>query len=516
MQMRKRSFCAAMALLLVLTSAALSLNVSAVQIIENNDTAETATTIAVNTEVTDNLSGASDADWFCFTTSQDGYFHVSFAHTMLDSSDPCWTIRLYDSTGENSITGNEDSREVKGNADCTTPNYGVTAGTYYVKITAATSYSTVGYRFTVVFTAANDWETESNGSKDKADALALDTARHGCLTDASDADWYCFTVAAKGEISLVMNHGLLDSGSNTWTATLYDSTGERSLLVLNSKASESESSGNIVLDNAGTYYVKVAAADSYSDSDYTLTVQKLCAHETATKVDGKDPNCTETGLKPYWHCPKCGKNYSDSEFKSEIKDDLDTWRTIDKRGHDYGTPTYVWKGNECTAKRICRNDPSHEEIETVTAKYVKDTGATCTENEKGHYEATFANASFAKQTTDKDSVEKPESKLGHDYVAVVTPPTTSERGYTTHTCSRCHDSYVDSYTDPVKFKVGDVNGDGKIDSYDYQMLKAYVLGTFKTATEEQISRMNINGDKKIDSYDYQMLKAAVLGTYVIK
>ncbi|MBR6119179.1 MAG: InlB B-repeat-containing protein [Oscillospiraceae bacterium] len=35
--------------------------------------------------------------------------------------------------------------------------------------------------------------------------------------------------------------------------------------------------------------------------------------------------------------------------------------------------------------------------------------------------------------------------LGHNYVATVTAPTETEQGYTTHTCSRCGDSYVDSY-----------------------------------------------------------------------
>ena len=74
-------------------------------------------------------------------------------------------------------------------------------------------------------------------------------------------------------------------------------------------------------------------------------------------------------------------------------------------------------------------------------------------------------------------------------------------------------SYFEFVTPEPKFALGDVNGDNSINSYDYQMLKAYVLGTFKTATDAMISRMNLNGDKKIDSYDYQMLKAMVLGTY---
>ena len=39
--------------------------------------------------------------------------------------------------------------------------------------------------------------------------------------------------------------------------------------------------------------------------------------------------------------------------------------------------------------------------------------------------------------------------LGHDYQAVVTEPTCTEGGYTTHTCSRCGDSYTDSETDAL-------------------------------------------------------------------
>ncbi len=37
----------------------------------------------------------------------------------------------------------------------------------------------------------------------------------------------------------------------------------------------------------------------------------------------------------------------------------------------------------------------------------------------------------------------------HNYVAVVTPSTCTERGYTTHTCSVCGDSYVDAYTNAL-------------------------------------------------------------------
>jgi hypothetical protein len=35
--------------------------------------------------------------------------------------------------------------------------------------------------------------------------------------------------------------------------------------------------------------------------------------------------------------------------------------------------------------------------------------------------------------------------LSHKYVSVVTPPTCTERGYTTHTCVECKNTYVDDY-----------------------------------------------------------------------
>ena len=45
--------------------------------------------------------------------------------------------------------------------------------------------------------------------------------------------------------------------------------------------------------------------------------------------------------------------------------------------------------------------------------------------------------------------------LGHDYAAVVTEPSCTEGGYTTHTCSRCGDSYVDDLTDALGHDWGD-------------------------------------------------------------
>lgn len=48
-----------------------------------------------------------------------------------------------------------------------------------------------------------------------------------------------------------------------------------------------------------------------------------------------------------------------------------------------------------------------------------------------------------------------KNALGHDYEAVVTPPTCTEMGYTTQTCTRCGDTGKGEYTDAAGHKPGE-------------------------------------------------------------
>lgn len=66
-----------------------------------------------------------------------------------------------------------------------------------------------------------------------------------------------------------------------------------------------------------------------------------------------------------------------------------------------------------------------------------------------------------------------------------------------------------TYRNASDIKIGDVNGDGTVDSVDYFMLRKHLLGSIK-ATEEQIARMDVNGDGEIDARDYIRLKKIVL------
>ena len=121
------------------------------------------------------------------------------------------------------------------------------------------------------------------------------------------------------------------------------------------------------------------------DEDLTLYAKwTLCDHKSSTK----QPDCTDPAS-----CTICAG-------------------TIPALGHNFGTPDYKWNGTECTAHRVCTNDASHEESETVTATVNVTQNRSCELDELSTYTVTFTNAAFAAQT--KQNVVTAE-KLGHNF-----------------------------------------------------------------------------------------------------
>ena len=67
--------------------------------------------------------------------------------------------------------------------------------------------------------------------------------------------------------------------------------------------------------------------------------------------------------------------------------------TLPAAGHDWGKTEYTWTSTEdgyrCTAKRICKNEGTHAETETVIAIYFVATEPTCLTTGLGRYQASF-------------------------------------------------------------------------------------------------------------------------------
>ena len=91
---------------------------------------------------------------------------------------------------------------------------------------------------------------------------------------------------------------------------------------------------------------------------------------------------------------------------------------------------------------------------TYTYQWYKDgeplTGESeskLTVSESGAYTVKVTASNGNETSSEVESAPVEITVDGHVYVSVVTKPTCTEQGYTTHTCEICGDSYVDSYID---------------------------------------------------------------------
>ena len=180
-----------------------------------------------------------------------------------------------------------------------------------------------------------------------------------------------------------------------------------------------------------------------SDTLFNGTYDGILVHTLKETHDKVEPTCTVAGHQAYYECD-CGAYLSNSDLTEEISD-LDAWLAEGGDGyiapqHNFGKVEYTWVGTQCTASRKCQRDGCTEtqselaSIENGKVVYVKDFDATCTANEKGHYEATFTVQEFEKQAT--STFDVPNTAKGHNYG---TPTYTWNEDYTkctaTATCS---------------------------------------------------------------------------------
>ena len=142
--------------------------------------------------------------------------------------------------------------------------------------------------------------------------------------------------------------------------------------------------------------------------------------------------------------------YSTEEFYNAYP--MAETKYVNCPSHSYGNWTTIKEPN-CVESgvetRKCANCGGHQrrDIPATGHDLVHHDGkaATCTANGWAAYDT----CNRCDYTTYKEI-----AATGHHHNAVVTAPTCTAKGYTTHTCAACGDSYVDSYTDALGHNYG--------------------------------------------------------------
>ncbi len=318
-------------------------------------------------------------------------------------------------------------------------------------------------------------------------------------------------------------------------------------------------------ENGGyTTYTCANCGDTYVDSEtealgHTAGAEAGCENDQVCTVCGDvltpalghdydsvvtAPDCENGGYTTHT-CANCGDSYIDSEVDS-LGHDYDSVVTApDCENGGYTThtcancgDTYVDSetealGHTAGAEADCENDQVCTvcgDVLTPALGHDYDSVVTAPDCENGGYTThTCANCGDSYIDSEVDS-------LGHDYNAVVTAPDCENGGYTTHTCANCGDTYVDSETEALGHGEGewitlenndkelrcehcgtvlgidlwgDVNYDGKVNMFDYAIIKAIYFGR-QDADGETKNRADINGDGKINMFDYIAVKERVL------
>ncbi len=111
--------------------------------------------------------------------------------------------------------------------------------------------------------------------------------------------------------------------------------------------------------------------------------------------------------------------------------------------HDWGEVIYTWSSDNstCTATRVCKDDESHVETETVNSTYKVVEEAKCEEDGLKRYTADFTSETFVDQTKDITL-----EAIGHDLTAHEShAETCTEAGDSAYwSCERCGKFYSDA------------------------------------------------------------------------
>lgn len=150
---------------------------------------------------------------------------------------------------------------------------------------------------------------------------------------------------------------------------------------------------------AADYSTVTATLECTNDASQTVTETVNTTHRVV-----KDPTCDEKGKTKYT------AKFEDDRFTEQSK----TVEDIPALQHDYAEPTYTWADDysTVTATRVCKNDPSHIETETVETEGKGSKAPTCEENGLTVYTATFSNSAFS---VAPKTVENDNDARGHDW-----------------------------------------------------------------------------------------------------
>lgn len=198
-----------------------------------------------------------------------------------------------------------------------------------------------------------------------------------------------------------------------------------------------------------------------------------CEHNFNSEVT-KQPTCTTEGTRTYT-CSECEDTYE--ETIPALDHDWESDYTVDVK------PTCQSTGSKSIHCSRCEATKDEQVITKAAHTIVTDVRVepTCTKT-------GLTEGSHCSVCNEIIAAQEVIPALGHNYVSSVVEPNCIERGYTEHKCSRCTDTYKDSYTDfsAHNFESGKCTVCGKDEIWGYTTESGTVTITAYKGSEKSL------------------------------
>lgn len=225
----------------------------------------------------------------------------------------------------------------------------------------------------------------------------------------------------------------------------------------------------------------------------------------------KAPTCDEDGVKAF-QCPVCTK------VKTEV----------DPAGHKFDE---LSKADDKEHTYKCSGCGVEAAAEAHTYKVVSETEATCTvkgekvsecevckhqvKEEIPVVDHTFGKAEKMDDKFHKQTCEVCGTTVGFEHTygdwTVTTEPTLTDKGEKERVCTveGC-DAKETAEVEKLKYPVGDVNGNGKVEAVDARMVLQHVANLRELSAAE-LTRADITGDGQVKATDARKILQIVAG-----
>ena len=254
----------------------------------NNNTAETAQKITLGDNIKGSITPEKDIDFYSFTLTQSGRVTLDMKSYMR-----YYCMYIYDTSGNKVwyTDQNEYNSTVRFRQDVRTID--LEKGTYSIKVTGynyeTSSPSTGNYELKTSFESAGANEQESNNQAENANVFIPGETINGLIGLNDKIDFYQFTIAHSGKISLDMT-----SYMKYYSLVIYDMSGNTLWYTHENEYNHTvgfrNDKYNIYLE-AGSYYLKVNGYQLYTNDGYFSTGRyTLKTAYTDAKANEKEPN----------------------------------------------------------------------------------------------------------------------------------------------------------------------------------------------------------------------------------